>query len=69
MDGNVIYWGMGISGAFITAFYMFRLVFMTFHGPSNVEEHVHPHESPKIMTLPLIVLALLALTGGFWAFR
>jgi NADH-quinone oxidoreductase subunit L len=64
MDGNVIYWGMGISGAFITAFYMFRLVFMTFHGPSNVEPHVHPHESPKVMTLPLIILAFLALTGG-----
>ena len=64
MDGNVIYWGMGISGAFITAFYMFRLVFLTFHGPSNVDPHVHPHESPKVMTLPLIILAFLALTGG-----
>jgi len=64
VDGNVIYWGMGISAAFITAFYMFRLVFMTFHGPSNVEPHVHPHESPKVMTLPLIILAFLALTGG-----
>ncbi len=64
MDGNVIYWGMGISGAFITAFYMFRLVFLTFHGPSNVEPHVHPHESPKIMTLPLIILAFGALVGG-----
>jgi len=64
LDGNVIYWGMGISGAFITAFYMFRLVFMTFHGPSNVEPHVHPHEPPKVMTLPLIVLAFGALVGG-----
>ncbi|MCH7500302.1 MAG: NADH-quinone oxidoreductase subunit L, partial [Nitrospinae bacterium] len=59
MDGNVIYWGMGISGAFITAFYMFRLVFMTFHGPSHVDPQVHPHESPMAMTLPLIILALL----------
>jgi NADH-quinone oxidoreductase subunit L len=64
IDGNVIYWGMGISGAFITAFYMFRLVFLTFHGPSNVEAHVHPHESPKVMTMPLMILAFLALTGG-----
>ena len=64
LDGNVIYWGMGISGAFITAFYMFRLVFMTFHGPSHVEPHVHPHESPKIMTYPLIVLAFGALAAG-----
>ena len=66
MDGNVIYWGMGISGAFITAFYMFRLVFLTFHGPSNVDPHVHPHESPKVMTLPLIILAFLALTAEYW---
>ncbi|CAI2718701.1 NADH-quinone oxidoreductase subunit L [Nitrospina watsonii] len=64
MDGNVIYWGMGVAGAFITAFYMFRLVFLTFHGPSNVDPHVHPHESPKVMTLPLIALAGLALVGG-----
>ena len=64
MDGNVIYWGMGISGAFITAFYMFRLVFMTFHGPSHVDPQVHPHESPMAMTLPLIILAFLALVGG-----
>ena len=64
MDGNVIYWGMGISGAFITAFYMFRLVFMTFHGPSHVDPQVHPHESPMAMTLPLIILAFLALIGG-----
>jgi len=64
MDGNVIYWGMGISGAFITAFYMFRLVFMTFHGPSRVDPQVHPHESSMAMTLPLIILAFLALIGG-----
>ena len=38
--------------------------FLTFHGPSNVDPHVHPHESPKVMTLPLIILAFLALTGG-----
>ncbi len=64
MDGNVIYWGMGVTGAFITAFYMFRLVFLTFHGPSNVDPHVHPHESPPVMTIPLIILAGLALFGG-----
>ena len=64
MDGNVIYWGMGVSGAFITAFYMFRLVFLTFHGESRVDPHVHPHESPAVMTMPLIILAGLALGGG-----
>ena len=64
MDGNIILWGMGITGALLTAFYMFRLVFMTFHGESRVDPDVHPHESPKIMTTPLIVLAGLAVVGG-----
>ena len=64
MDGNIIFWGMGISAALLTAFYMFRLVFMTFHGESRVDPSVHPHESPKVMTLPLVVLAGLATVGG-----
>ncbi len=64
LDGNFILWGMGIGGAFITAFYMFRLVYLTFHGPSNVDPSVHPHESPKVMTMPLVALAGLALVGG-----
>lgn len=63
-DGNVILWGMGITGALLTAFYMFRLVFLTFHGESRVDPHVHPHESPKVMTLPLVILAGLAFVGG-----
>ena len=64
MDGNVILWGMGITGALLTAFYMFRLVFMTFFGESKVDPDVHPHESPKIMTMPLVILAGLAFFGG-----
>ncbi len=64
LDGNIILWGMGIFGAFLTAFYMFRLVFLTFWGPSNVPPEIHPHESPKVMTTPLIILAGLALVGG-----
>ncbi len=64
MDGNIVLWGMGISAALLTAFYMFRLVFMTFHGESRVDENVHPHESPPIMTIPLVVLAGLATAGG-----
>ena len=64
MDGNVILWGMGITGALLTAFYMFRLVFMTFFGESRIDPHVHPHESPKIMTMPLVILAGLAFFGG-----
>ncbi|PIR00461.1 MAG: NADH-quinone oxidoreductase subunit L [Nitrospinae bacterium CG11_big_fil_rev_8_21_14_0_20_45_15] len=64
MDGNIILWGMGATGALLTAFYMFRLVFMTFWGESRVDPHVHPHESPKVMTLPLMILAGLATVGG-----
>tara|TARA_Y100001960_G_scaffold324449_1_gene404853 strand:+ start:49 stop:1170 length:1122 start_codon:yes stop_codon:yes gene_type:complete len=64
MDGNVILWGMGVTGAFLTAFYMFRLVFLTFHGSSRVDPNIHPHESPTVMTYPLMVLATLAAGGG-----
>jgi len=64
MDGNIIFWGMGVSAAMLTAFYMFRLVFMTFHGESRVDPSVHPHESPKVMTMPLVALAGLATVGG-----
>ncbi len=52
----------GFGAAAITAFYMFRLIFMTFHGkPKNEEIYKHLHESPKVMTIPLIVLSLLSL--------
>ena len=64
IDGNIIFWGMGVSAAMLTAFYMFRLVFMTFHGESRVDPSIHPHESPKVMTTPLVVLAGLATVGG-----
>ena len=64
MDGNIIFWGMGVSAALLTAFYMFRLVFMTFHGESRVDPSLHPHESPKVMTMPLVILACLATVGG-----
>ncbi len=55
----------GVIGAFLTAFYMFRLVYKTFHGsPRNHE--VHAHESPKVMLVPLIVLATLAVVSGYF---
>jgi NADH-quinone oxidoreductase subunit L len=59
-------WALGIIGAFLTAFYMFRLYFMTFHGPVRASEEAkhHLHESPASMTLPLMILALLAVIGG-----
>jgi NADH-quinone oxidoreductase subunit L len=49
----------------MTAFYMFRLYYLTFKGDSRVPEGVHPHESPFSMTIPLMVLAFLATVGGF----
>jgi NADH-quinone oxidoreductase subunit L len=54
-------------GAFLTSFYMFRLTYLTFYGQSRVEPQVakHIHESPPIMTRPLMVLAGLAVVGGF----
>src|SRR5688572_17328950 len=54
-------WVLGMAallGAGITAFYMTRLFVMTFHGERRWEDDVHPHESPKLMTVPLIVLAV-----------
>jgi NADH-quinone oxidoreductase subunit L len=66
-QGNGVYWLIGIAAAFMTAFYMFRLVYMTFHGESRMDPEVapHVHESPAIMTVPLLILALLSLVGGF----
>jgi NADH-quinone oxidoreductase subunit L len=55
-------------GAGITAFYMTRLMFMTFWGKQRWEPGVHPHESPKVMTVPLMVLALFSVIGGFAMF-
>lgn len=65
--GNFIYWAIGACAAFLTAFYMFRLLFMTFHGESRVDHHAreHLHESPGNMTFPLTVLAGLSFVGGF----
>ncbi len=64
--GKVI-WFMGTLGAGITAFYMFRLIFMTFHGEfrGTAEQAHHLHESPFSMTFPLIVLATLSTIGGW----
>lgn len=64
--GSLILWGMGVFGAALTAFYMFRLVILTFEGvPRFNEQKLHPHEAPKTMTIPLIILAVLSVVGGF----
>jgi len=57
-------WGGALLGALLTAFYMYRLYFMTFRGEPRWDEGVHPHESPAMMTLPLWILALLSAVGG-----
>ncbi|MGA9447743.1 MAG: NADH-quinone oxidoreductase subunit L [Candidatus Sulfotelmatobacter sp.] len=74
-----VYWLIGLITAFITSFYMFRLLYMTFfgdyrgaqvdahgHGSHGDNEHGHgePHESPMVMLVPLMILALLSLVGG-----
>ena len=53
-----------LLGAGITAFYMTRLMLMTFFTQKRWKEGLHPHESPKVMTVPLIVLAALSVLGG-----
>ena len=64
--GHLIIWAVGLFTAFLTAFYMFRQVFLTFSGECRADEHTksHIHESPPVMTIPLIVLAFLAIVGG-----
>ena len=61
---NVLYYG-GLFTAFLTAFYTFRALFMTFYGPLKTppEAH-HPHESPREMTAPLVILAVCAALVG-----
>ncbi len=63
----VIYW-LGTFTAGLTALYMFRLLFLTFHGRPRFDEHkTHVHESPSVMLIPLVLLAVLSLAGGWWA--
>jgi len=65
--GHVLLWVVGVTVAGMTSFYMFRLLFMTFFGESRVDHHTaaHIHESPKSMTIPLIVLAVGAIFAGY----
>src|SRR6202050_4367598 len=65
---NIWLWLLGLIGAMLTSFYMFRLLFLTFFGKPRYDEHeVHVHESPKNMLVPLIILAVLAVAGGWFA--
>lgn len=62
-----VLWGLGLAGAFLTAFYMFRAVNMTFHGAFRGKPEVehHLHESPAVMTWPLRILAVGSILVGF----
>jgi NADH-quinone oxidoreductase subunit L len=65
--GHVLLWLIGAIVAGMTSFYMFRLLFMTFYGESRVDHHTaqHIHESPRVMTIPLIVLAVGSVFAGY----
>ncbi|KGO90404.1 NADH-quinone oxidoreductase subunit L [Flavobacterium suncheonense] len=64
--GNTVLWVLGSIASIMTAFYMFRLMFLTFFGEfrGTEEQKHHLHESPALITVPLIVLAVLAAIGG-----
>jgi NADH-quinone oxidoreductase subunit L len=65
-EGNKVVWVLGVLTSMMTAFYMFRLLFLTFSGSfrGTSEQQHHMHESPKVMTIPLIILAILSVIGG-----
>ena len=67
-NGGHILYAIGLLTALLSSFYMFRLVFLTFHGKQRYDEHhVHVHESPWSMLGPLVVLAVLSVVGGWVA--
>ncbi len=63
---GVIFWGLGMVAALLTAYYMFRLLFVTFFGNfrGTQDQQSHLHESPALMTIPLVILAILSAVGG-----
>ena len=63
-DKGTVFGVLAMFGAFVTAYYMTRLMMMTFFGGKRWREGVHPHESPLVMTVPLIVLAILSIIAG-----
>jgi len=65
--GNMGFWVVGVMAAGLTAFYMFRLLFLTFFGESRASEEMQKkiHESPPSMVIPLVILAVLSIIGGW----
>ncbi len=65
---NLPLWLLGLVAAGLTSFYMFRLVFLTFFGKQQFDARkVHVHESPRNVTIPLMILAFLSIFGGWFA--
>jgi NADH-quinone oxidoreductase subunit L len=64
-SGRFAVWGLGLAAAVLTAFYMFRLVFLVFYGRAREAGSGDPHESPRVMTTPLLVLAGLSVIAGY----
>lgn len=67
LQKNIIYYVLALMTSLMTAFYMFRMYFLTFHGNfrGTEKQYEHLHESPRAMTFPLIILALLSIIGGW----
>jgi NADH-quinone oxidoreductase subunit L len=67
--GDMAYYAL-MSGVFMTAFYTFRMFFLTFHNSDRVpaETKAHLHESPKVITIPLMILAVGAVGAGMWGY-
>ncbi|MCB1744086.1 MAG: NADH-quinone oxidoreductase subunit L, partial [Gammaproteobacteria bacterium] len=68
IPGAGIAYAAVLSGVFVTALYSFRLVFMVFHGEERMDHHTreHLHESPAVVTIPLILLAVPSVLAGAW---
>ncbi len=66
-EHNKIIWGIALLVAALTTFYMFRLLFLTFKGSfrGTEEQQHHLHESPRAMTIPLMILGVLSIVGGY----
>ena len=69
MHNQPLMFYLALITVFMTAFYMFRAIFMTFGGEyrgGDPEAHGHPHESPRVMVMPMVILAILAVVSGLW---
>ncbi len=69
LENQPVLFALALITVFMTAFYIFRVLFLTFCGEyrgGDPEAHGHPHESPPVMVAPMVVLAVLAVVSGFW---